>query len=73
MRYVAKKCAILQKSVIEKFDKGFNGEFNVGTARVTNDLLRDNKNNTALHVTNFQSDLKRFTVDCGCCVRQNEN
>ena len=32
--------------VIEIVESGFNGEFSVGTARVTNDLPRDNKSKT---------------------------
>lgn len=70
-----------KRRVIEIVENGFNGEFNVGNARVTNDLPRNNKNKTTLHITNFQSHFQLKTVYnrtkleliCGCCVRQNEH
>jgi len=69
-----------KRRVIEIVKNGFNGEFNVGNARVTNDLPSD-KNKTTLHITNFQSHFQLKTVYnrtkleliCGCCVRQNEH
>ena len=51
-----------KRRVIEIVENVFNGEFNVGTARVTNDLPRDNKNKTTLHITNFQSHFQLKTV-----------
>lgn len=70
-----------KRRIIEIVENGFNGEFNVGNARVTNDLPRDNKNKTTLYITNFQSHFQLKTVYnrtkleliCGCCVRQNEH
>lgn len=70
-----------KRRVIEIVENGFNGEFNVSNARVTNDLPKDNKNKSTLHITNFQSHFQLKTVYnrtkleliCGCCVRQNEH